>query len=44
MLVVLPLVVSVAFMLIADIDTPRHGIIRVVPQNLNSLAQSIHAN
>ena len=29
---VLPLVVSIAFYLIADIDTPRRGIINVVPQ------------
>ena len=40
LLPVLPLVVSIAFMLIADIDTPRHGIIRVNPQNLISLAES----
>jgi hypothetical protein len=31
---VLPLVVSVSFFLIADIDSPRGGAIRVVPQNL----------
>jgi len=41
LLFVLPLVVSIAFMLIADIDTPRHGIIRVTPQNLLSLAGSL---
>jgi len=41
LLPILPLVVSVAFMLIADIDSPRHGIIRVNPQNLNSLAESL---
>ena len=41
LLFVLPLVVSVAFMLIADIDTPRHGVIRVAPQNLLSLAGSL---
>jgi hypothetical protein len=41
LLPVLPLVVSVAFMLIADIDSPRHGIIRVRPQNLISLADSL---
>jgi hypothetical protein len=41
LLLILPLLVSVAFMLIADIDTPRHGIIRVIPQNLTSLAQSL---
>ncbi len=40
LLLVLPLVVSVAFALIKDIDTPRHGLIRVVPQNLNSLLAS----
>jgi len=41
-LVVLPLVLSIAFFLIADIDSPRRGIIRVNPQNLTSLAQSLH--
>jgi hypothetical protein len=41
---VLPLVVSIAFMLIADIDTPRHGIIRVNPQNLISLAESLRGH
>jgi len=35
--VVLPLVVSISFFLIADIDSPRRGIIRVHPQNLESL-------
>ncbi len=38
---VLPLVVSIAFLLIADIDAPRHGLIHVNPQNLQSLAQSL---
>jgi hypothetical protein len=38
-----PLVVSISFFLIADIDSPRGGIIRVPPQNLTSLAQSLHA-
>jgi hypothetical protein len=32
--IVLPLVVAVSFFLIADIDSPRGGVIRVVPQNL----------
>jgi len=41
LLMVLPLVVSMAFFLIADIDSPRGGLIRVSPQNLNSLEQSI---
>ncbi|WP_216842996.1 hypothetical protein [Granulicella sp. S190] len=35
---VLPLVVAVAFFLIADIDSPRGGVIRVHPQNLESLS------
>jgi hypothetical protein len=40
-LVVLPIVVSISFLLIADIDSPRGGIIRVLPQNLLSLSQSL---
>ena len=40
-LFVLPLVVSIAFLLIADIDSPRGGFIHVVPQNLASLSQSL---
>jgi hypothetical protein len=43
LLVVLPIVISIAFMLVADIDTPRHGIIRVNPQNLIGLAASLRA-
>ena len=39
---VLPFLVSVAFFLIADIDSPRTGVIRVAPQNLISLSQSFH--
>jgi hypothetical protein len=38
---VLPLVVSISFFLIADIDSPRGGVIQVRPQNLDSLAQSL---
>jgi hypothetical protein len=34
---VLPLVVAVSFFLIADIDSPRGGVIRVHPQNLKRL-------
>jgi hypothetical protein len=42
---VLPLVVSISFLLIADIDAPRHGLIHVSPQNLESLARSLgHSN
>jgi hypothetical protein len=39
---VLPLVVAIAFFLIADIDSPRRGVIRVHPQNLISFAHSLH--
>jgi hypothetical protein len=38
---VLPLSVSISFFLIADIDSPRGGLIRVLPQNLLHLAQSL---
>jgi hypothetical protein len=41
LLLVLPLVVSISFFLIADIDSPRGGIIRIEPQNLISLSQSL---
>ena len=41
--VILPLAVSIAFFLIADIESPRHGLIRVVPQNLIRLSQSLRA-
>jgi len=38
---VLPLFVSISFLMIADIDSPRGGLIRVAPQNLVSLSQSL---
>lgn len=41
LLLVLPLLVSVSFVLVADIDSPRGGVIRVHPQNLKSLASSL---
>ncbi len=41
-LIILPLVVAISFLLIADIDSPRSGVIHVAPQNLISLAQSIN--
>ena len=41
-LLVLPLVLCTAFYAIADIDGPRRGAIRVHPQNLLSLAKSLH--
>src|SRR6266550_3493619 len=37
---VLPLVVSISFFLIADIDSPRRGVILLNPQNLISLSES----
>jgi hypothetical protein len=39
---VLPLALSISFFLISDIDSPRGGVIRVRPQNLESLAQSLN--
>ena len=44
LMLVLPLVVSISFFLIADIDSPRSGVILVQPQNLVSLAQSLSAH
>jgi hypothetical protein len=41
--VVIPLLVSISFFLIADIESPRGGIIRLRPDNLISLSQSLHA-
>jgi hypothetical protein len=41
LLAILPLIVSIAFAFIADIDSPRAGLIRVQPQNLESLAASL---
>lgn len=38
---VLPLAVSLAFLLISDIDSPRGGAVNVSPRNLLSLAQSM---
>jgi hypothetical protein len=37
---VLPLIVSIAFLMIADIDSPGRGLIRIVPQNLIVLSRS----
>jgi hypothetical protein len=39
---ILPLIISIAFLLIADIDTPRRGMIHVPPQNLISLSVTFH--
>jgi hypothetical protein len=42
-LIVLPISLSISLFLIADIDSPRGGAIRVHPQNLESLAESLHS-
>ena len=36
-------IVSIAFLLIADIESPRGGVIRVIPQNLQSVYDSLPA-
>jgi hypothetical protein len=42
LLLAVPLLISTSLFLIADIDSPRGGIIRVTPQNLMSLVPSLH--
>lgn len=42
LLIIMPLLISTAFLLIADIDSPRGGVIRVSPENLVSLSQQLH--
>lgn len=39
---VMPVAVSVSLFLIADLDSPQGGAIRVIPNNLVSLSQSLH--
>ena len=41
LLLVLPVIISVSFFLVSDIDSPRGGIIRVEPVDLISLSQSL---
>lgn len=43
LLLVLPVIVSISFPLIADIDSPRGGLIRVAPENLIALSKSMTA-
>jgi len=38
---ILPIALSISLFLIADIDSPRSGVIRVRPQNLESLAKTL---
>jgi hypothetical protein len=40
---VLPIALSISLFLIADIDSPGSGVIRVQPQNLEGLAESLHS-
>jgi hypothetical protein len=42
LLLILPFVVSISFLLIADIDSPRTGFIHVVPQNLVRLSEGLN--
>ncbi len=39
--IVLPIALAITTLLVSDIDTPRRGMIRVVPQNLQATAASI---
>ena len=41
LLLILPLVLAIAFLLIADIDSPRAGMIRPSAEDLTALAQSL---
>jgi hypothetical protein len=41
LLFVLPVVISIAFLLVADVDSPRHGFIDVIPQNLVTLSEGL---
>jgi hypothetical protein len=44
LLLIVPLAASLSFFLIADIDSPRHGLISVQPQNLIILSHSMDRN
>ncbi|MFM0303920.1 hypothetical protein PQQ99_27755 [Paraburkholderia sediminicola] len=44
LLLIVPLIVSLSFMLVADIDSPRGGVIRVKPLNLHALVDSIRSH
>jgi hypothetical protein len=43
LLKVMPIAVAISFFLIADIDSPRGGLIRIHPQNLDALVHSLGA-
>jgi hypothetical protein len=42
LLLVVPLAASVSFFLIADIDSPRGGVVKIAPENLNRLQTSLN--
>jgi len=44
LLLILPLIVAISFALIADIDSPRGGLITVKPQNLMSFQESLQSH
>jgi hypothetical protein len=41
---IFPFIVSISFLFIADIDSARRGVIRVHPENLIILSQSLHSH
>jgi len=41
-LLILPLLLGIAFMLIADIDSPRGGVIHVAAENMAALSETMH--
>jgi hypothetical protein len=41
LLIILPLTVAISLFLIADIDSPRGGVVQVQPENLSRLAASL---
>jgi hypothetical protein len=41
--IILPITLSISLFLIADIDSPRGGVIRIYPQNLERLVESLHS-
>jgi len=43
LMLVMPLIVSISFFLIADIDSPRAGMILAKPNNLMILSESLRA-
>jgi hypothetical protein len=42
--IIFPFVIAVSFFLIADIDSPRGGVIRIEPKNLLALKESLKAH